>query len=145
MTHPRRRHDQSPPLTRCWRAFGLLGLALVVAAACSAPSPSEPAAAAAPVATPSTLAVPGLVHPTSEQRGAYLKDLEKIDRALVRKPDTAYAHGRDVCLDSYNDKADGQSITLKHVMARDDVRESTARKIISVARANLCPTPEFTP
>jgi hypothetical protein len=89
--------------------------------------------------------MPGLVHPTKQQQSAYIAAIQAISSKLAEQENRAISHGREICLDLFNDRKNNESITLSHEMARDNVDAATAKKITDAAHENFCPEPEFKP
>jgi hypothetical protein len=85
------------------------------------------------------------VHPSEQQQSTYIASVQAIDPKLVEREDQAVSHGRNICLDLFNDRKNNESTALDHEIARENVDTSTAKKIIEAAQTNLCPEPEFNP
>lgn len=124
---------------RRFMTASLLTFAVIALSSCSA-APPQNLAPQSQTESPSpvpTLSVRGLVHPTEAQQQAYLAAVRKIAPGLTVKEDRAVSHGRSICLDVANKDA---AITLKNEMARDDLDQATAQRVIDAAKANLCPS-----
>jgi hypothetical protein len=89
--------------------------------------------------------IPGVVHPTDQQQASYIRALQAISPKMAAQKDRAVSHGRNICLDLFNDQKNTESITLPHEMARDGIDRVIAEKVIDVTRANFCPESEFKP
>jgi len=63
--------------------------------------------------------MPRVVHPTDQQQASYVRAIQEISPKMAVQKDRAVSHGRNICLDLFNDQKSSESITLSHEMARD--------------------------
>lgn len=123
------------------RHIVIAGLTLCALAGCSSspdaasktdvPLPAD-STVAAPAPSPSSSADPGAFDATA----AYLTALTKIDQKLAADRESALNDGQSICLDIQEKKTAAQ--LEKNTAARFSVDATQAKKIVEVAKANLC-------
>jgi hypothetical protein len=110
----------------------LAGAALVALAGCSAKPAGGPPPAAAPSASPSASIDPG----TLDAASGYLSGLGKLDPNLVADQSIALDNGAATCVDIVDKKPEAEQ--EKNVATRYAVDAAQAKKIIALAKSELC-------
>jgi hypothetical protein len=113
------------------RPIVVAAAALVALAGCG----SKPAAER-PAADPSPAASASLDAETLDATGAYLDALGRLDGALVADERAALDRGAETCLDIADKKPAAEQ--EKNVADRFAVDPAQAKKILAVAKSNLC-------
>ena len=112
------------------------GAALVALAGCSAKPAAAPAPAAAAVSSPSAAPSPSVDAGTLDAASAYLAGLGRLDQRLVADQSVALDNGAATCVDLVDKKPVAEQ--EKNVAARFAVDAGQAKKILELARAQLC-------
>jgi hypothetical protein len=110
----------------------LAGAALVALAGCSAKPAGGPPPAAAPSASPSASIDAG----TLDAASGYLSGLGKLDPNLVADQSIALDNGAATCVDIVDKKPEAEQ--EKNVATRYAVDTAQAKKIIALAKSELC-------
>lgn len=113
------------------RRLVLIAAAVLALAGCSK-TPSEGAGAAPTDPGPSASVDPGTIDATA----GYLTALGQVDKKLVADTRAALDHGMETCVDIDERRPDTEQ--EKNVAARFAVPAAEAKKILAVAKDNLC-------
>jgi predicted small lipoprotein YifL len=114
------------------RQFVIAVAALVALAGCG----SKPAAERPDPATASPAPSASLDADTLDATGAYLTALGQLDSALVADQRAAVDRGAETCLDIADKKPEQEQ--EQNVASRFAVDPAQAKKILAVAKSNLC-------
>jgi hypothetical protein len=113
------------------RRLALIAATAVLLAGCSK-TPSPGAGAAPPNPGPSASVDAG----TMDATAAYLTALGQVDKKLVTDTRTALDNGMETCVDIDERRPDAEQ--EKNVASRFAVTAAQAKKILTIAKDNLC-------
>ncbi|HEY7272419.1 MAG TPA: hypothetical protein VH502_06765 [Actinoplanes sp.] len=108
--------------------------ALVALAGCGSKPAAERPASTAPSAVPGPSA--SLDSETLDATGAFLTALGQVDSALVTDQRAALDRGAETCLDIADKRPENEQ--ERNVASRFAVDPAQAKKILAVAKSNLC-------
>jgi hypothetical protein len=114
------------------RQIVIIAAALVALAGCG----SKPAAERPDAAPASPAPSASLDAETLDATGAYLTALGRLDGALVADQRAALDRGAETCLDIADKKPENEQ--ERNVASRFAVDPAQAKKILAVAKSNLC-------
>ncbi len=116
------------------RRLVLIAAAALALAGCSSKTPSEGSGAALPDPGPSASA--SVDAGTMDATATYLTALGQVDKKLVTDTRAALDNGMQTCVDIDERKPDTEQ--EKNVAARFAVTAAEAKKVLAVAKDNLC-------
>ena len=121
-----------PEVTVKARQIVVAAAALVALAGCGSKPATDRAASAVPSLTPSS----SVDANTLDATAAYLTALGQLDGALVADQRAALDRGAETCLDIADKKPESEQ--EHNVASRFAVDPAQAKKILAVAKSNLC-------
>jgi type IV pilus biogenesis protein CpaD/CtpE len=114
------------------RRLVMIAAATLALAGCSSKTPSEGSGAALPDPGPSASVDAG----TMDATATYLTALGEVDKKLVTDTRSALDNGMETCVDIDERRPDAEQ--EKNVATRFAVTPAEAKKVLAVAKENLC-------